>query len=309
MTGTDEVLRDVAAAVGRLLGPRLLGLYVHGSLVAGDFAPGRSDLDVFAVLSADPDDALLRELVALHAGLDRRHPRWAGRIEVEYVSRDALRAGSPDHVTAATSADERPGHVSAAASARELPGHATPGTSARELPGHATAGTSPNRPADEPPEHVMARTSPGEPIRLMPVTSHRAVTWASVREYGRALRGPAAGTLLPPVAPALVRAALLDHVRDWPVWVLGMTAPGAQAYSVLTVCRAEQRLRYGRQVSKLRAADATVAVRPDAAALVGWARDWWYGGGADTDPGRFGEVRSFVTELSAELLAAESGGG
>jgi hypothetical protein len=263
MVTAHHVLRDLAGDISRLLGRRLLGLYAHGSLVAGDFAPDRSDLDVFAVLSADPDQALFRQLTALHAGFDRRHSLWENRIEVEYVSLDALRNGPPGHVTAGTS------------------------------PGHQAGGL---------PGHVMARTSPGEPLHLMPVTSHRAVTWASVREYGRALCGPAAGTLLPPVDPAVVRAALLDHVRDWPGWVLGMTAPGAQAYSVLTVCRAEQRLRYGRQLSKRVAADATVAVRPASAALVTWARDWWYGGGADTDPGRFDEVRAFVAELSAELV-------
>ncbi len=265
MVTAHQVLRDLADDISRLLGRRLLGLYAHGSLIAGDFAPDRSDLDVFAVLSADPDQALLRPLTALHAGFDRRHSRWAGRIEVEYVSLDALREGPPSHVAAGT-----------------------------RSPGHQAAG---------PPGHVMARTSPGEPLHLLPVTSHRAVTWASVREYGRALCGPAAVALLPPVDPAVVRAALLDHVRDWPDWVLGMTAPGAQAYSVLTVCRAEQRLRYGRQLSKRVAADATVAVRPASAALVTWARDWWYGGGADTDPGRFDEVRAFVADLSAELGA------
>jgi hypothetical protein len=239
-----RVLDDLRDAWCAALEGALLGLYVHGSLVAGDFAARRSDLDLLAVLTADPDAALLEVLAGLHAGLDRRHPRWAGRVEVEYVSVGALPA---------------------------------------------------------PEGHVLARVSPGEVLHLLPATTHRRVTWASVHDSGRALFGPPAGVLLPPVDPAVVRSALLDHVRDWPVWVERMTAPGAQSYAVLTMCRAVQRLVHGRQLSKRRAADRTIETDPEWAALIGWARDWWYADGPDTDPGRFPEVRAFVTALSADI--------
>ena len=84
-----------------------------------------------------------------------------------------------------------------------------------------------------------------------------------------------------------------------------MTAPGAQSYAVLTLCRAFQRLRYGRQLSKRQAADETVTARPQWAHLINWARDWWYDGGQDTDHGHVGDVRAFVNELSAGILASE----
>jgi hypothetical protein len=241
-----RVLTDLRDAWCAALGDRLAGLYLHGSLVAGDFAPERSDLDVLAVLAADPDEELLEVLAALHAGLDRRHPSWAGRVEVEYVSVGAL---------------------------------------------HGPGG------------HLIARISPGEALHLLPATTHRLVTWGSVHDSGRALSGPPAGELLPAVDPGVVNAALLDHVRDWPTWVEQMTAPGAQSYAVLTMCRAVQRLRYGRQLSKRQAADRTVETDPQWAGLVEWARDWWYGHGKDTDPGRFAEVRAFVAESSAAILA------
>jgi hypothetical protein len=86
----NAVLSDLRQAGSSALAGKLLGLYVHGSLVAGDFAADRSDLDLLAVLDTDPDSNLLDLLARLHAGLDRRHPRWAGRIEVEYVSLDAV---------------------------------------------------------------------------------------------------------------------------------------------------------------------------------------------------------------------------
>ncbi|WP_250037189.1 nucleotidyltransferase domain-containing protein [Paractinoplanes maris] len=226
----------------------VLALYVHGSLIAGDFAPARSDLDVLAVLTADPDDRLLGVLAGLHAELDAAHPEWAGRIEVEYVSLAAL-------------------------------------TDAAEG------------------RHLIARVSPGEQLHLLPATRHRLVTWATVHRSGRPLLGPPAETLWPPYDAELVRAALLDHVRDWPDWVRGMTTPGAQSYSVLTMCRAVQRVRFGHQLSKRQAAAPTAAAFPEWAGLIEWARAWWYEGGQDTDPGRPADVCGFVEAVSAALLA------
>ncbi|MEU6078373.1 aminoglycoside adenylyltransferase domain-containing protein [Micromonospora sp. NPDC047074] len=105
------VLSDLRDAWSPALAGQLLGLYVHGSLVAGDFAEDRSDLDLLAVLDTDPDENLLAVLAGLHADLDRRHPRWAGRIEVEYVSlaavRDVAHGGTGrDHVIARVSPGE-----------------------------------------------------------------------------------------------------------------------------------------------------------------------------------------------------------
>ncbi|MBQ1044381.1 MULTISPECIES: aminoglycoside adenylyltransferase domain-containing protein [unclassified Micromonospora] len=250
MVSPDVVLSDLRETWRRALPNRLLGLYVHGSFVAGDFAVDRSDLDLLAVLADDPDEKLLDVLADLHADLDRRHPRWAGRIEVEYVSVDAVRA----------------------------------------VPGR---------------NHMIARISPGEALHLLPATTHRVVAWAAVHDHGRTLLGPPAGELLPAVDPGLVRAALLDHVRDWPAWVLEMTPPGAQSYAVLTLCRAFQRLCHGRQLSKRQAAEQTITAFPRRADLIAWARDWWYDCGQDSDPGRFDDVRAFVHEVSAAILAHE----
>ena len=248
----ETVLSDLREAWRRTLADRLLGLYLHGSFVAGDFDVNRSDIDLLAVLTDDPDEKLLDVLADLHSGLDRRHPRWAGRIEVEYVSLDAVRA----------------------------------------VPGR---------------DHMIARISPGEALHLLPATAHRVVTWAAVHDYGRPLLGPPADELLPAADPGLVRAALLDHVRDWPTWVLEMTPPGAQSYAVLTLCRAYQRLHNGRQLSKRQAAEHTIAALPRWADLIVWARDWWYDSGHDSDPGRVDEVRAFVHEVSAAILAEERG--
>jgi hypothetical protein len=111
--------------------------------------------------------------------------------------------------------------------------------------------------------------------------------------------------LLPAIDADHVRRALLDHVRGWSIWVSQMDTPGAQAYAVLTLCRALRRLQNGSQLSKRRAADQTTTVCPEWAGLIIWARDWWYSSGRDTDPGHAGDVRAFVNEFSAAILASE----
>lgn len=93
-----EVLASVRDAIVAATGPALAGLYLCGSLVAGDFDPDVSDLDLIAILSRSPSDELGSALRDMHAGLAARYPRWQGRIEVVYVGADDLvnyRAGIP----------------------------------------------------------------------------------------------------------------------------------------------------------------------------------------------------------------------
>ncbi len=89
-TDPVEVLDRLAGDVCDVLGPELLGLYVHGSWVEGDFSAARSDLDLLAVLALDPDDARATRLRMVHDAIEHDFPEWAGRIEVEYVSQGAL---------------------------------------------------------------------------------------------------------------------------------------------------------------------------------------------------------------------------
>jgi hypothetical protein len=109
--------------------------------------------------------------------------------------------------------------------------------------------------------------------------------------------------------PAQVRSAALAHVRDWPRWVEDMRPIGAQAYAVLSICRAWCLLAEGRQRSKLSAAHRVEQALASDADLVAWARDWWYGGGADGEPSRFSEVREFVTRTSQRILERGLGDG
>lgn len=88
----DSLLRRLQRDIERELGTTLSGLYLYGSLVAGDFDPERSDLDLLAVLTRDVDEAGLAVLGKLHDGLVADFPAWHDRIEVDYISWQALAA-------------------------------------------------------------------------------------------------------------------------------------------------------------------------------------------------------------------------
>lgn len=85
-----DVLHRLTDEIVTTLSDDLLGLYAYGSLVTGDFAAERSDLDLLAVLRADPTTNTAGVLRRLHQRVAEEHPAWADRIEVEYLSVQAL---------------------------------------------------------------------------------------------------------------------------------------------------------------------------------------------------------------------------
>jgi predicted nucleotidyltransferase len=74
MAEPAEVLTRLVAELAEVLGDDLLSLALHGSSALGDFAPGRSDLDVLAVMAADPSATTLAGLNDVHARLDTDFP-------------------------------------------------------------------------------------------------------------------------------------------------------------------------------------------------------------------------------------------
>ena len=69
-------------------------IWLHGSLALGDYQPGRSDLDVVAVVSSPPPDAVAE----LHRRLIRQFP-LAGKLHCSYMLADQLADASVRHVT------------------------------------------------------------------------------------------------------------------------------------------------------------------------------------------------------------------
>ena len=73
-------LRDALLARGGLV-----GVYLYGSLVTGDFSPARSDIDVIVLLEREPDEGAISELRELHTALASADDP-AGRLHCLYAS-------------------------------------------------------------------------------------------------------------------------------------------------------------------------------------------------------------------------------
>lgn len=72
------------------LGTDLVGSYLFGSVVTGDFDHGVSDVDTVAVLRSDLTSAQFAALERLHRDIVEEMPRWKDRVEVVYLSSRAL---------------------------------------------------------------------------------------------------------------------------------------------------------------------------------------------------------------------------
>jgi hypothetical protein len=79
----------------RLLGEKIVGLYVSGSLAYGDFVPERSDIDLQAVVAHPLTKEELGSVEELHRQIERDFPQWENRIECSYVPLELLSELTP----------------------------------------------------------------------------------------------------------------------------------------------------------------------------------------------------------------------
>ncbi|MFP3986097.1 nucleotidyltransferase domain-containing protein [Streptomyces sp. E11-3] len=96
-TETDQVLKRFVSEVQLAL-PTVVAVWAHGSLALGDFQPGRSDLDLIAVVESPVDGAQRDRLVGMHQRLLDEEPA-AAKLHCSYMARAALSAVETDHFT------------------------------------------------------------------------------------------------------------------------------------------------------------------------------------------------------------------
>ncbi|MEV6038300.1 nucleotidyltransferase domain-containing protein [Nonomuraea sp. NPDC052116] len=86
----SDFLRGVEPAVP------LVALWAHGSLATDDYQPGRSDLDLIAVIDAPVTMEQWRRIKAVHRALDGP---LAAHLHCSYLAREELADPSVEHVT------------------------------------------------------------------------------------------------------------------------------------------------------------------------------------------------------------------
>jgi predicted nucleotidyltransferase len=94
MKAEHAYLTEVASRLQRVLGDGLVGVYVGGSFALGGYVPGRSDLDVAAVVH----EPLTREAIdaIVEAVRHEALPSPARKLELVVYTEDAARNPSPD---------------------------------------------------------------------------------------------------------------------------------------------------------------------------------------------------------------------
>ena len=91
---------DAAALLARLRGrlaarEDVVGVYVYGSLVTGDYSPAASDIDVIVLMRGEPGPAVTIELTELHTALAGTGGP-VGQLHCLYVAADA--ASDPERL-------------------------------------------------------------------------------------------------------------------------------------------------------------------------------------------------------------------
>ena len=98
----NALLGELLAGVRAVLGPEFVGMYLSGSLVAGEFDRA-SDVDVVVVTETEVSGERLASLDALHTHVAQRDAWCATELECTYISRAALRRFDPARAVHPTS--------------------------------------------------------------------------------------------------------------------------------------------------------------------------------------------------------------
>ena len=85
------VLDQLTAGLQLILREQLIGVYLYGSLITGDYLPSVSDIDLVVVLKEALNQARFEELQQLHQNVTRRRPEWEDRLELAYIAGSALK--------------------------------------------------------------------------------------------------------------------------------------------------------------------------------------------------------------------------
>lgn len=106
----NSLIQLLLSQIKEILGEKLVGFYLDGSLVLGDFDNDISDIDLVAALSSDMDDAEFEALKRMHTNFSQEYKEWEDRIEVCYITTSALASVKSKTSTIANISPSEPFH-------------------------------------------------------------------------------------------------------------------------------------------------------------------------------------------------------
>lgn len=89
-TEINEVLNLLSVNLQKILGKKLIALYLTGSLSSGDFDYGSSDIDFLAVLTKELTVKELEAIKKMHDFIGQKVPYWTKRIDRSYIPQNWL---------------------------------------------------------------------------------------------------------------------------------------------------------------------------------------------------------------------------
>jgi len=107
----NALLAKLLTGQRRVLGEALVGLYLYGSLVSGDFDREISDIDLLAVTTRDVEETTFQQLATVHDDVLARFEFWKWRLEVAYLSQRALRTFRTERSPIAVVSPGEPFHI------------------------------------------------------------------------------------------------------------------------------------------------------------------------------------------------------
>lgn len=90
----NAILLELLASVQKILGAQFVGMYLYGSLAAGDFDQD-SDIDFLVVTAEQISLEIFSALQAMHARIGAMDGTWAKELEGSYLPQGALRRHDP----------------------------------------------------------------------------------------------------------------------------------------------------------------------------------------------------------------------
>lgn len=86
----NEVLGLLSTELLKILGKKLVALYLTGSLSYGDFDYGSSDIDFLVILTKELTVKQLEVIKEMHNCIGQKVPYWAKRLEGSYIPQEWL---------------------------------------------------------------------------------------------------------------------------------------------------------------------------------------------------------------------------